>query len=294
MNFIGIDIGGTKIEAVLLSDKFDVLVKKRILTNKENYAKFLNQICNLVFEFEENEKFRIGIGIPGTISDLGVVNHSNIKNLIGKNLKKDLYGLLDRNLVIENDANCFALAEAVMGSGKNSSIVLGVIIGTGVGAGIVIDKKIFHGKNNFAGEWGHHSIYPMGKDCYCGRKGCVDQYISGVSLEKRWFELTGEKLTVKEILNNHMDSHFSVWKNEFISNFGSGVANLISIVDPDIIVLGGGLSNIDFIYEEGIKCVTNNLPKHFAPTPIVQNYLGDSSGSLGSALLAAYYYHTNF
>mgnify|MGYP003333344079 CR=1 FL=1 len=155
-----------------------------------------------------------------------------------------------------------------------------------------INKKIFHGKNNFAGEWGHHSINQFGKICYCGKRGCVDQYISGISLEKRWYELTGKRQSMKEILQNYNDPSFQLWKNEFLSNFGFGIANLVSIIDPDIIVLGGGLSNIDFLYQEGIQSVTNNLPKHFESISVVRNSLGDSSGSLGAALLTVQNYQS--
>ena len=184
---------------------------------------------------------------------------------------------------MENDANCFAMAEAILGSGVGYSMVFGVIMGTGVGGGIVIDGEIHHGRTNIAGEWGHHMLHHNGNQCYCGRSGCVETYISGPALEKRWTDITGREEPLSEIIDN---SGLNLqWKQEFLDNFGISLANVIDILDPDVIVLGGGLSNIDFLYSEGQKSVYCNVFSDIVDTPIIRNKLGDSAGVFGAALL---------
>ena len=172
---------------------------------------------------------------------------------------------------MENDANCFAVAEANLGSGQGFTSVFGVIMGTGVGAGIVINGKLFSGKVGIAGEWGHHSINPNGKKCYCGNVGCVDTYISGPSLELRWHELTGEQIPLKSILNFSSNIHFKQWKSEFLENFAVGLSNVINIIDPDVIILGGGVSNTPFLYNEGKKAVYKKIVGHNVETPILSS-----------------------
>jgi len=286
MNKIGIDFGGTKIEGILLDKNFDVIKRKRVST-PYNYNSILHTIRDLIFnlKIESNDLTTIGIGIPGTYSSkTGIITHSNTPCIIGKHFQKNLEDLIDQKILIENDANCFALSESKMGAGKNFNIVLGIIIGTGVGSGIVIDGKILNGKNNFSGEWGHHSIFPDGKLCYCGRRGCLDQYISGPSLEQNWTELTGKKESLPNIIQNIVGDEALEWKSNFLKFFGIGMANMINILDPDIIVLGGGISNISFLYDEGIKSINNEL-SYNTDTPIVKNQLGDSSGVFGACLL---------
>jgi len=286
MNKIGIDFGGTKIEGILLDKNFNIIRRKRVST-PYNYNSILNAIKDLIFnlKIESNNLTTIGIGIPGTYSlKTGIITHSNTSCIIGKNFQKNLEDLIGQKILIENDANCFALSESKMGAGKNFNVVLGIIIGTGVGSGIVINGKILKGKNNFSGEWGHHSIFPDGKLCYCGRRGCLDQYISGPSLEKNWTELTGKKESLPNIIQNIVGQEALEWKTNFLKFFGIGMANIINILDPDIIVLGGGISNISFLYDEGIKSVNKELSYH-TDTPIVKNQLGDSSGVFGACLL---------
>ena len=186
---------------------------------------------------------------------------------------------------MENDANCFAMAESTMGTAKEFDVVFGVIMGTGVGGGIVIDGKIHQGRTNIAGEWGHHTLHQNGNDCYCGKQGCVETYISGPALEKRWKELTGKSQNMPEIIQNIDNSKAKQWKNEFLENFGFGLANVIDILDPDVIVLGGGLSNIDFLYTEGKNSVYHKVFSDLVDTPILKNKLGDSAGVFGAALL---------
>ena len=174
---------------------------------------------------------------------------------------------------------------------KGYDVVFGVIIGTGVGGGIVINEKVHQGRMAIAGEWGHHTLYPDGKQCYCDRKGCVETYISGPSLEKRWTELSGDTQALRNIIVNagklskDKEILYLKWKHELISNFGIALANVIDILDPDAIVLGGGVSNIPFLYGEGIKSVYKNVFNDEVDTPILKNKLGDSAGVFGAAYL---------
>jgi fructokinase len=286
MNKMGIDFGGTKIEGILLDDNFNILERKRIPTPSD-YDSILNIIENLIFDLKNksNDLTSIGIGIPGIFScNTGIINHSNTSCLIGKSFQKDLEDLIEQKISIDNDSNCFALAESKLGAAKNFDVVLGIIIGTGVGAGIVINGNIMKGRNNFSGEWGHHSIHPNGKLCYCGRTGCVDQYISGPSLEKNWTELTGKKEHLSDFVHNIEGKEAFEWKSNFLKNFGIGMANIINILDPDVIVLGGGVSNISFLYDEGVESIKKEL-SFTQDTPILKNQLGDSSGVFGACLL---------
>ncbi|MEK6965171.1 MAG: ROK family protein, partial [Thermoproteota archaeon] len=187
--------------------------------------------------------------------------------------------------LMENDANCFAMAEAQLGAAKNYDIVFGVIMGTGVGGGIVINGKIHGGRSNIAGEWGHHIIRPNGNKCYCGKSGCVETYISGPALERRWKEITGKSQPLPTIIENLSTTKAKEWKTEFLENFAIGLANVINILDPDVVVLGGGLSNIPFLYDEGKSLVYKNIFSDLADTPILKNKLGDSAGVIGASLL---------
>jgi fructokinase len=158
-------------------------------------------------------------------------------------------------------------------------------MGTGVGGGIVIDGKIHQGRTNIAGEWGHHTLHQNGNRCYCGRLGCVETYISGPALEKRWQELTDKTEALPEIIKNLSSEKADQWKAEFLDNFGTGLANVIDILDPDAIVIGGGVSNIDFLYTEGRDAVYDKVFSDLVDTPILKNKLGDSAGVFGAALL---------
>ncbi|MFM7861421.1 MAG: ROK family protein [Candidatus Nitrosotenuis sp.] len=282
---IGIDLGGTKIEAVYLDESLNLIQKKRISTNQQNgYTGIVNSIASLVRDITKNiDDYSVGICTPGAISKkTGLIKNSNTQCLIGMPLKEDLEKSLDKKIKMENDANCFAMAEAKMGAAVGYGIVFGVIMGTGVGGGIVIEGKIHHGRTNIAGEWGHHTLHQDGNLCYCGRRGCVETYISGPALEKRWEELTGKKESLPTIIPN---SESTQWKQEFLDNFGTSLANVIDILDPDVIVLGGGLSNIDFLYTQGKQAVYGNVFSDLIDTPIIPNKLGDSAGVFGAALL---------
>ena len=289
MNRIGIDLGGTKIEGILTDENYKTIIRKRIPTNQEEgYDHILESIKNLILELiqESNDKVSIGVCTPGALSlSSGLIKNSNTQCLIGKDLQNDLKNILHYNVSIENDANCFALAEAKLGAGKNSNLVFGVIMGTGVGGGIIIDGKIHHGRTNVAGEWGHHCLHPEGNICYCGNKGCVETYISGPALEKKWCNLTNQNQPLPEIIKSSDNPNFPNWKKSFLDYFGLSLANVIDILDPDVIVLGGGVSNIDFLYSEGKNSIYEKVFSDIVDTPITKNELGDSAGVFGACML---------
>ena len=189
---------------------------------------------------------------------------------------------------MENDANCFALAEAILGSAKEYKLVFGIVLGTGCGAGVVMNKNIHRGPNHISGEWGHHVLFPNGRSCYCGNKGCAESYISGTALETEWETLTGEFQCVTDIINSKAYLTHPEWKNNFISNFGRALANVIDILDPNAIVLGGGLSKVEILYTEGRDAVADAIFSNSMVTPIIKNKLGDSAGVFGAAMLGDY------
>jgi len=262
---IGIDLGGTKIEGILLDEKYNTIQRKRIETHQENgYDSIVKSIISLINELraKTDEKTSVGICTPGvTGADSGLIKNSNTQCLIGMPLKNDLENVLGFEIVMENDANCFALAESLLGSAKGYDVVFGVIMGTGVGGGIVINGTLHKGRTNIAGEWGHHTLYPNGNECYCGKQGCVETYISGPALERRWYERSYQKTSLQTITQTVYEKYgtkkvwFELWKEEFLENFGMALANVIDILDPDVIVLGGGASNIPFLYDEGKEAV---------------------------------------
>ena len=284
---IGIDLGGTKTEGILLDESLNTIERKRLSTPKESYQGILNTINHLVGDLSRNiDEFSVGICTPGAISKkTGLLKNSNTQCLIGKPIKEDLEKKLDKKILMENDANCFAVSEANIGIAKNHSFVFGAILGTGIGGGIVIDGKRHQGRTNIAGEWGHHTLHQNGRKCYCGKRGCVETYISGPALEQSWEEKTGQNLKLFEIVNQSGNSKFVEWKKEFLDNFGTSLANVIDILDPDVIVLGGGLSNIEFLYYDGVENVYEKVFSDLVDTPILKNSLGDSAGVFGAALL---------
>ena len=289
MHKIGIDLGGTKTEGILLDEKLEVIERKRLPTNQqEGYSSIVNLIKNLVDDLKQKTDDSVSIGIctPGALSkQSGVIKNSNTQCLIGKDIKNDLENVLKQKVSIENDANCFTLAESKLGSAKNFDMVFGVIMGTGVGGGIVIKEQIHNGRTNIAGEWGHHCIKPEGNSCYCGKRGCVETYLSGPALEKRWNDLSGKRQTISEILQNSDESMFATWKNELLENFALALGNVIDILHPDAIVLGGGLSNIPFLYDEGQSYVHQQVFTDQIDTPILKNKLGDSAGVFGACMI---------
>jgi len=289
MHKIGIDLGGTKIEGIVLDKNNNTIDRKRISTNREEgYEAIINRISELGHELLEKSISvkQICICTPGALDPtIGVMKNSNTLCLIGEPLQKDLEKAFELPVLMENDANCFALAESIFGAAKGYGVVFGVIMGTGVGGGIVINGKIHRGPNYIAGEWGHHVLYPDGRDCYCGNKGCTEAYISGSALEKEWEELTGQKHMVTDIIEKGFYKDHPEWKERFILNFGRALSHVIDIIDPNCIVLGGGLSKVDILYAEGKDAVYAEVFSKQVVTPILKNKLGDSAGVFGAALL---------
>ncbi len=289
MHKIGIDLGGTKIEGILLDEKYSTIQRKRIETHQENgYDSIVKSIISLVNELKGKTSGEITVGMctPGiTDANSGLIKNSNTQCLVGMPLKNDIENILGYEIATENDANCFALSESVLGSAKGYDVVFGVIMGTGVGGGIVINETLHKGRTNIAGEWGHHTLHPNGNECYCGKQGCVETYISGPALEKRWLELTGKKESLQSIVQDFSDEKAKQWKDEFLENFGIGLANVIDILDPDVIVLGGGVSNIPFLYDQGKKIVYENVFSDLVDTPILKNSLGYSAGVFGACMI---------
>lgn len=289
---IGIDLGGTKIEGIVLDADGREIVRKRLGTEQEQgYAHILNRIKGLHDELAgriEEAEHTFGIGTPGAISPRsGLLKNSNTVCLIGQPIKADLERLLGRPVAMENDANCFAMAEALFGAGRGKKLVFGVILGTGCGGGIVYKGEVITGPQGIAGEWGHSSIDPLGPLCYCGQHGCVETYISGGGLQARYEREYGAQRTFREIAAGYVqgESRAVEFVSVFFRHFGRALANLIDVLDPDVVVLGGGVSNFEALYSKGVaevrRCVfTDNLE-----TPIVKHQLGDSAGVIGAALI---------
>lgn len=296
MNRIGIDLGGTKIEGVFLSQENIICARKRIPTPQDKdadqaYEAILLSIRKLIEQLEADAGVTatVGIGTPGTISSLtGLVKNSNTVCLNGKPLLIDIEQCLGRKVRIANDANCFALSEAHNGAGKEYSSIFGIIMGTGVGGGIVINKQIHTGSMGIAGEWGHNPLLEHGPDCYCGRKGCVETLISGPGFSADYAKCGGVPgCNPAEIVKyaERGDKLAIHCLERFINHFGRAVASVVNILDPHAIVLGGGLSNLDILYERGRQAIEPHIFSDRFTTPILKNHHGDSSGVLGAAHL---------
>jgi len=289
---IGIDLGGTKIEGVVLDSTGREIFRKRIATEREQgYQHILNRLKLLHDELVASvsgQPTTFGIGTPGAISPrTGLLKNSNTVCMNGQPVKADLEKLLGRKIEIQNDANCFAMAEALMGAGKGKKLIFGVIIGTGCGGGIVYKGEVITGPQAIAGEWGHMSIDPNGPPCFCGARGCVETLISGAGLENRYAEQFHVKKALKDIEKEFYAGEPAAvqFMQVFFRNFGRALANLIDILDPDMVVLGGGVSNFGAIYTDGIEQVRKAVLTDELETPIVKNQLGDSAGVLGAALV---------
>ena len=289
---IGIDLGGTKIEGVVLDADGREIIRKRIPTEREHgYQHILNRIKTIhdvLAAVVPGQPTTFGIGTPGALSPrTGRLKNSNTVCMNGQPVKADLEKMLDRNIEIQNDANCFAMAEALLGAGKGKRLVFGVIMGTGCGGGIVYKGEVFTGAQAIAGEWGHMSIDPHGPICYCGQAGSIETFISGGGLEKRYAEKFGVKKPLKEIEKEYYaGEQLAVeFMGIFFDRFGRAIANLIDVLDPDLIVIGGGVSNFKAVYTEGVAQVRKYVFTDELQTPIVKHQLGDSAGVLGAALV---------
>ncbi len=293
MHKIGFDLGGTKIEGIVLDENNQEIYRKRIPNGKEQgYDHILDNIQHLyedLCEHVQTTEHTIGLGTPGSISkQTGLLSTSNIQCMNSKPFQEDLKKKLGHNIIVENDANCFALAEALIGAGKGKNIVFGVIIGTGCGGGLVINGEVIRGLRENCGEWGHSTInYNDGPAWTSGVNGVVEAYISGTGVQKRYEEEYGEQITMNDIVYNYRKGEDDAKKimNDFFEHFGISIANLIKFLDPDVIVMGGGLSNVDEIYTEGLERVKKYVFDQNLYTPIVKNEYGDSAGVFGAALI---------
>jgi fructokinase len=288
----GIDLGGTKIEGIILDADGKEHFRERIPTEKEKgYEAILQNIKKLHDHMAakvDGQEHTFGIGTPGALSlRTGLLKNSNTVCMIGKPVKDDLEKLFGRPIAIQNDANCFAMAEALYGAAKGKGLVFGVIMGSGCGGGIIHKGEVITGLQAIGGEWGHHSIDPNGPVCYCGEHGCVETYISGGGLERMYEAKYGRKRSLKDVVVDYRngDAEAVEFMEYFFDRFGRCMANLINILDPDIVVLGGGVSNIDELYTEGVKQVEKYVFSDSLETPIVKHTLGDSAGVIGAALI---------
>ncbi len=298
---IGIDLGGTKTEGVLLDPSGAVLERQRVATpSAEGYEAVRATVIGLVGELAAGAaEASIGVGIPGCIdAGSGVVKNANSTCLIGHPLAADLAAGLGRPVRVANDANCFAVAEARAGAARGQRVVFGIILGTGVGGGLVLDGEARVGLHGIAGEWGHSPLHdrlrqegdpdaPEAPACYCGQRGCVETRLSGPALEQDHVRLGGAPLDAAEIFERAASGDATARRatERYLAFFGEGLARLIHILDPDAIVLGGGLSNNPRLYDDGRDAIERVLFNQTLRTPILRNELGDSAGVFGAAWL---------
>jgi len=278
---IGIDLGGTKIEVLALDRSGREIFRKRVPTPRGDYAATISAVQQLVQQIGEGT---VGIGIPGAESR-GLIKNANSTWLIGKPLAKDLEAALGRPVRLENDANCFALSEATDGAGKGAAVVFGVILGTGVGGGIVVDGKVIRGVNAIAGEWGHNPLpAPTAADlphpdCYCDRKGCIETYLSGPGLSNDHERVTGERLAPEQVVLREETM------KRYEERLAKALAGVINVLDPDVIVLGGGMSKVSRLYTEVPRLWGRHVFSDRVATKLLPPVHGDSSGVRGAAWL---------
>jgi fructokinase len=293
---IGIDLGGTKIEALAIDDEGTELARHRIDTPRDDYAATIKAIAGLVRRLEEEtgSTGTVGAGIPGTISRItGVVKNSNSTWLNGRPLDRDLNVALGREVRLANDANCFAVSEATDGAAAGKHVVFGVILGTGCGGGVAIGGRVHEGPNGVAGEWGHNPLpwpspeeYP-GPACYCGKRGCLEMWVSGTGIALDYKTVTGKMRTTPEIVADFEagDQKAVAAMERFEDRLARGLAQVINVLDPDVIVIGGGVSKVKHLYQ----ALPKRLPAYVfggeAVTPLLPAKYGDSSGVRGAAWL---------
>jgi len=287
---IGIDLGGTKIEAARLAPDGAIAWRQRIDTPR-NYDDIIAGIAGLVAAAEAglDGPASVGVGIPGTLSPAtGLVKNANTQVLIGHALDRDLEAVLSRPVRIENDANCFALSEAADGAGAGHRCVFGVILGTGCGGGIVVDGRVLPGRNRIAGEWGHTPLpWPQQDEmplppCWCGQHGCLELYLAGPSLARSCDAPTAAELPARAEAGD-LDAKAAL--DRHADRLARGLAVIMNVLDPDVIVLGGGLSNMDHLYDQVPRLMQRHVFSDVTVTPILRNRHGDSSGVRGAAWL---------
>ena len=296
---LGIDLGGTKIEAAIIEkDTLSVIERMRTPTNSsEGYDAIVNRIDGLVRDICSKHDFHpshIGIGTPGCMDpSTNTMKNCNSTVLNGRPLHKDLEEKLGKEVRMSNDANCFAVAEALMGAvpkvAPSAQVVFGVILGTGVGGGVVVNGKVINGRHGIGGEWGHNILEEGGRPCYCGKSGCVETVLSGPSLEKYYFEKSGTALRMPEIAQRYRagtDEIATATMQRLFQLFGKAITQVINIIDPDVIVIGGGVGNIDELYTEAPKYAKDFIFNNGRiDTPFIKPILGDSAGVFGAAML---------
>jgi predicted NBD/HSP70 family sugar kinase len=297
----GLDLGGTKIEGVVLEslDNPAPIVRTRVDTEaSKGYDHIIEQIGRLVKELEKRSGLTptaIGMGTPGVLDPtLQTMKNSNTTVLNGMPLLKDLQERLGLPFVLANDANCFALAETHLGivrqQAPNARMVFGIIMGTGVGGGIVVNGKIWDGRHGIGGEWGHNFLDESGGPCYCGKTGCVETVISGPALERYYASLTGNRIKLKDIASRHregVDPAADKTIERLCHFFGKSVSVITNLLDPDVIVVGGGVGNMDDIYTKGLDALGQFIFNNRVEVPLLKPSLGDSAGVFGAAALVA-------
>lgn len=290
----GVDIGGTKIEATVLAADGAVLARER-MPSASSYERVLDIVADVVAKAEAiagGKAPGVGFGTPGSLSPRdGRIRNANSTHLNGARLDADLAERLGRPVRLDNDANCFAMAEACAGAGRDHASVFGVILGTGVGGGIIVNRRVLNGANRIGGEWGHNALprptvdENPGIDCYCGRKGCIEAWCSGPGLAADHFRTTGSDMPAKMIAEfaaaGDMAAQDSL--DRHLDRLARALAGVVNIVDPDVIVLGGGLSNLDHLYERLPEAMRPHVFSDTFDTLIVKNQLGDSAGVIGAA-----------
>ncbi|ACQ59522.1 ROK family Glucokinase with ambiguous substrate specificity [Vibrio cholerae 12129(1)] len=293
---IGLDIGGTKIEICVLDKQGSMLYRQRIAT-PDNYSQFVDCVCSLIVDAEQATQpvDSIGIGLPGAVSPVtGLIKNANCTFLNGQDLSSDLQYRLGREVKLANDANCFALSEAIDGAGKESMVVFGAILGTGCGGSIVVNRQVLVGPNAICGEWGHNPLpgYHLEQDgaaryCYCGRQNCIERFISGSGFQDSYQALTGECITASEIMKRYKQQEPEAIHcyTQLIDHMARSFAGLVNVLDPDIIVLGGGLSNIDELYRDLPTATARHVFSDSAQVHFAKAVFGDSSGIRGAAWL---------
>jgi fructokinase len=293
---IGVDLGGTKTEVIALDKGGTVVFRQRCPTPAGDYGSILDTIAALVTRAEESagRVDHVGIATPGSTSpSTGLLRNSNTVVLNGKPFAEDLAHRLQKEVRVQNDANCFALSEAQDGAGAHARVVFGVILGTGVGGGLVVNKQLVSGRNLVAGEWGHNPLpWPQERDlpkmpCYCGKSGCIETYLSGIGLMRLYSSLSHTHATPAEIAHSAASGEPTamITMDEYADGLARALASVINVVDPDAIVLGGGLSNIDELYEKVAPRLSQYVFSDDVTTPVLRARHGDSSGVRGAAWL---------
>jgi fructokinase len=293
---IGIDLGGTKIEGIALAPDGRAAAGRRISTPREDYGATVRAIAGLVatLEAETESRGTVGVGMPGAISPAtGLVKNANSTWLIGKPLQQDLDRALGRRVRLANDANCFALSEACDGAGAGAEIVFGVIVGTGTGGGVVVRQRVLTGPNAIAGEWGHNALpWPdpgewPGEPCYCGRRGCIETFLSGPGLAGDHERVTGVRLGSEAIaaLANEGNAQAEATLRRYERRMARALASVVNVLDPDVIVLGGGLSKLARLYANVPALWSEWIFSDRVDTRLVAPRHGDASGVRGAAWL---------